>query len=147
MLKMIILVAGASLVAFLLACGEANPFASELRVILGYYSVLKRMEHEELIKRGRYGDLPDLLRDVPTSARFPVTARCGEGYCFEVQAVSGGYLIRIVPDLTPNAREQRAVSIYAGTNGAIHFTYGRPYANETSPVLSVEKIREWSPQE
>jgi hypothetical protein len=127
---------------FLFSCAESfSTPESELRTMVGYYLELDRMEHQERSTTGHYGSLEEIMRDCQTSGRYRVIGKCERGYCFEVRPEPDGYALRIIPDRALDDVHRPWGSIYVDKQGAIHFAYGRPYADEGSPVLSPDKLR------
>ena len=120
--------------------------ADELKVLLGYYAHIKRLEQEQRQIRGTYVDLVNLSRTDQDKGEFRVRSECEGGYCFKLSAHHEGYQLRIVPHRDVLASLQpRRMSLYADQTGLVHISYGHPLADEHSPTLSSEELRRFTP--
>lgn len=118
----------------------------ELKVLLGYYANINRLEQEQRQIRGTYVDLADLSRSDHGNGDFQVRSECEGSYCSQISRQYNGYQLRIVPhgDALASQRHRR-MSLYADQTGLIHVSYGFPLADEHSPTLSSEELRRFTP--
>lgn len=106
-------------------------------VLLCYKSVASAQVHYKA-RFGAYANLPELLSAFPN-----VFAECDRNYVLRSRAVSESFVVEIVPAQPAPDVPSRRLSLYAGEDGQVRVKYGGQHADATTPVLSLERLRNY----